>query len=244
MGSHRVITLTVPTDRAGPVRCTSIALGCLVGWGAPMSRSFSQNWWSGMCGMSPAAQPNHTLIRVSQLCPTVGQARVLAALCQCQNLRNKGQRSRSHFLLMSQPHGWWPHSPWLHVCRQQSGPPSPPIIQWLSFVMAIHVGKWKMHAFTNHNNSSSMNCLHFLKLREALVSLFWFGRNTNGWQSRRQACFLHQVLTAGFLLTLSCATYCMGPLLAGGWTGWSPDMPSKLSAVLWTFHNKTEDQCS
>lgn len=40
------------------------------------------------------------------------------------------------------------------------------------------------------------------------------------------------LITTGCLLAPSCATYFMGPTLGGGWTGWSPKVPSNPYASL------------
>jgi len=144
MGSRRVINLTVPTDRAGPVRCHLHGPGLCGGLGSTNVRKFLSELvlWDVWDEPRSTTQPYPgSVLQVSQLCPTGGQAWVLAALCQCPNLHSEGQRNRSHLLQMSQPFGQQPHSPWLHVCRHQSGPPPPPIIQWFSFIMAIHMGK-------------------------------------------------------------------------------------------------------
>ena len=66
------------------------------------------------------------------------------------------------------------------------------------------------------NNPSSMNCLHFLKFRDTHFCLFWFGCDTNWWQSVSGLVFTPSAhITAGCLLTLSYATYSTGPALAG-----------------------------
>ena len=84
--------------------------------------------------------------------------------------------------------------PLVHAVRiwapHQLGSSSPSIIQWFSFLIVIIWGKYKLYVHFLHNNPSSVNSLHCLKLKETLYCLFWFGWNTNWWLSLHQAWFL------------------------------------------------------